>query len=73
MQWFGETWGAPVCEDTQQVTTPVGQECFGCDKPIESQDSGVVLPFEGGTTDPRRQAPYHKHCFIEALFGVKPS
>ncbi len=69
MLWFGESWQAPVCEEEGHVETPVGQECFGCDKLIEATDSGVVLPFEGGTEDPRREAPYHKACFIRSLLG----
>jgi hypothetical protein len=39
MRWFGESWGAPVCEDAEHVATPVGCECFECEL-----DQGFMLP-----------------------------
>lgn len=49
MSWFGESWGAPCCEE-EHVPTPVGEACVLCDEPIEAGDRGFISPFreDGG-------------------------
>lgn len=70
MQWFGESWGAHVCEG-EHVATPVGAICFGsCAEPIVEGDRGVVLPFLGfeGIGNPSPDAPYHLECLLYCIF-----
>lgn len=42
--WFGESWGAPVCDPEDHVRTPVGRACLWCGKPIEAGDQGLLTP-----------------------------
>jgi hypothetical protein len=73
MKWFGQSWGAHVCEG-EHVATPVGEICFGsCATPIVEGDRGVLLPFlgfEGSTDNPCPEVPYHLACFMRSVFGV---
>lgn len=71
MQWFGKSWGAPVCEG-EHIATPVGTICFGsCAQPIVEGDRGVVLPFLGfeGIGHASPDAPYHLACFLRSVCG----
>jgi len=45
MKWFGESWGAPVCEPEEHIETPVGEPCGYCDEPIAEGDIGFRMPF----------------------------
>lgn len=69
MQWFGESWGAHVCEG-EHVATPIGVICAGaCGGVIREGDRGVVLPFLALKADDPAlpEAPYHIACFLRAL------
>ena len=52
--WFGESWGAPVCQAEQRVPTPVGKQCMWCSEPIAAGDQGHVMP----TISIRRSPPW---------------
>jgi hypothetical protein len=67
MRWFGESWGAPVCEDTAHADTPVGEECDACPEPIEGDDQGFLLPFYD--TDAVSEIAYHRGCLMGAILG----
>lgn len=70
-QWFGESWGAPICRECPHVSTPVGQRCGSCNAPIEADDQGVLLPHLGALNDVQYRAlPYHLDCFLD---GILPS
>lgn len=71
--WFGESWGAPVCDPELHVETPVGWQCIGHDhlhvdrSPlIEEGDQGVTLPLyvEPGRAD---RAAYHLDCWLHEV------
>jgi hypothetical protein len=73
MKWFGENWGAPVCEPNDHVTTPVGKLCGGCREPLRENDRGVIMPFLGSETDDKEMA-MHLRCFGRNLgidLGIK--
>jgi len=69
MKWFGESWGAPVCEPEDHAATPVGKLCGGCREPIREIDHGVIMPFLGSETDDKEMA-MHLSCLMRNLgFG----
>ncbi len=57
-KWFGENWGAPVCDPEDHIPTPVGDPCVNCEEAIEAGDQGVVFDL-----------PYHIECFTRAISG----
>ncbi len=67
MQWFGESWGAPICSHTEHTATPAGKSCIECDVEIHLTDSGVILPYlsDNGLTE----AIYHRACFLRSIWG----
>jgi hypothetical protein len=60
MYWFGETWGAPVCEECEHISVPVGEHCAWCEEVITEKDQGVANP---------REAPFHIECFMRTMLG----
>jgi len=62
MMWFGESWGAPVCEEDTRVDVPVGEVCAACGHLVEDGHSGfLVASLEG---PPR---PWHRSCLFRSL------
>ena len=67
MRWFGEHWGAPVCDDSEHVPTPVGRRCGSCDKLIEEGDRGFLIPaIDRGLVV---REPWHFDCLMESVLG----
>lgn len=65
--WFGESWGAPVCEPERHKPTPVGVKCPTCDVPIAEDDQGMLIPLvrdQGWELE-----PYHYTCFLSMVLG----
>lgn len=62
VQWFGESWGAPICDPQDHAPNPGGQ-CMRCDAAITSTDQGVLIPHYGFDV---RDA-FHLRCFLEAV------
>jgi hypothetical protein len=62
--WFGENWGAPVCEPERHMPTPVGDECIDCGQPIKENDQGMLIPFAGYRTV---LGSHHLDCFLRAI------
>ncbi len=83
--WFGEDWGAPVCRDSEAVTTPVGEACAWCREAIVAGDDGFVVPTlglaprqasnesQGLVVDrsalEKSAAVYHHDCFLRTIVG----
>lgn len=64
--WFGDSWGAPVCEMCPHIETPIGRACGGCRVPIVAGDQGFAFPY----FDPEGHdatIPYHLRCFIDSI------
>ncbi len=66
MQWFGESWGAPVCDPKTHIPTPVGSSCAACSAPIAAADCGVHLPFVGDPSG-KGYLDYHHLCFLRSI------
>jgi hypothetical protein len=61
MRWFGEDWGASVCEVSEHMKTPVGRECYRCKKGIEAGDQGIIIP----------GYIWHLECFVQCVVPVE--
>jgi hypothetical protein len=66
VKWFGKTWGAPVCEESDHVATPVGSACTVCGQEVIEGQRGLLLPFCGNPGDPP-ELPYHLQCFLASV------
>lgn len=66
MKWFGESWGAPVCEDETHIEIPVGESCGYCDEPIAEGDQGLRMPFVGDPSG-RGYMNAHHGCLLRAV------
>jgi hypothetical protein len=67
--WFGESWGAPVCEEARRRETPIGEPCFDCGVPIIEDDQGMLIPhiFAEGQW---RLTATHRTCFLRQIIGI---
>jgi len=65
MQWFGESWGAPICAEAPQTEPPVGRPCLYCKEAIGPFDRGFILPYY--KKDEVIMAPYHYSCFLRSV------
>lgn len=68
MKWFGQSWGAPICDPDEHCPTPVGERCARCLLPIGEREQGLIIPhlFAGVT-----QRPWHLLCFLHSTTGHK--
>lgn len=70
MNWFGESWGAPVCEPASRVETPVGTRCARCGERFEAREAGLRVPF---LSAPGARAPhldYHRMCLAALILPI---
>jgi hypothetical protein len=51
MRWFGESWGAPVCRNTEKAPTPDVLCGHGCGHDIRRGDNGVLLQYDGAIAE----------------------
>lgn len=65
--WFGESWGAPVCDPARHLPTPVGDLCEECMGVITAADSGMLIPYLGGLDGPTTLDAYHLPCFLSTM------
>jgi hypothetical protein len=67
MHWFGDDWEAPICKETKQVDVPIGEPCLICNKPIQENDRGLLIPFLRGKEESTTMEPHHLDCFRDAI------
>jgi hypothetical protein len=72
MQWFGDSWGAPICATCEHVATPIGKICVDCEGEIRSEDSGFVVPFVPYPPKGWSEAFYHRDCFVRTFNPIRP-
>jgi hypothetical protein len=63
VKWFGEPWGAEVCETGERVRTPIGGVCPECVGMITLGDQGVLIE----RLDNGFGVPWHLSCFLTAM------
>lgn len=77
VRWFGEDWGAPVCDPRAHIPVPVGMVCVGHDHMhddrsvgIAPEDQGVTVPHlaEGGLTG---RIAYHLDCWLHEIGATR--
>ena len=44
MKWFGDSWGAPVCDPLDHMPTQEGSRCGYCEQDITRDDRGFLIP-----------------------------
>ena len=73
VRWFGESWGAPICDPERHVHAPLGDagkppwNCGGCREPFKAGDQGIVMDYLGAPGDPIEEIAYHRRCLAIAL------
>lgn len=67
MRYFGEPWGAAVCDTGEHVPTPVGWACYACSFPVFAGDQGLLL--ETWRDDHYELIPVHLDC-LTRMVGV---
>ncbi len=69
VRWFGESWGAPICDPDYHVPVPCGDVCLDCGRVIEVTDQGLILQFcylDPDTNEPRAEPrAWHLDCFCD--------
>jgi len=74
LRWFGESWGAPVCEPQTHIETPVGMPCAGHEHlhpdsrvgRIVEGSQGITIPYldgKGGITT----IAFHLACWLHEV------
>jgi hypothetical protein len=73
LRWFGESWGAPVCDPRARIEPPVGMACIGHphlheDRPVAilPDDQGVTMPHLSGDGLVGTVA-YHLDCWLHEI------
>jgi hypothetical protein len=66
--WFGESWGAPVCDPVRHKPTPVGELCVFCEGEILKTDQGLTIPHASAAGVGLRSM--HIECFLKNI-GVE--
>lgn len=63
VQWFGQSWDAPICEIAPKAEVPVGRVCGWCGETFGPEDSGLLLDADETTM------PYHVECQLRSVLG----
>ena len=77
-RWFGDDWGAPICQLTPAVPRP-NIKCHLCMEPIVEGDRGLVMPFMGSTEgipaiiheEGLAQVACHLLCFKKSVLPLE--
>jgi len=79
VQWFGESWEAPVCDPEQEIAVPVDRPCVRCGIYLLVDDQGLAIPYVDPLARelvrPGDELPdvawehlyFHRGCFMEAI------
>jgi len=70
-RWFGESWGAPICDLADHAPTPVGEPCADCSEPIResgARSQGLLVPHLDA--DGASVRPWHLDCFLNSV-GIR--
>ena len=65
-KWFGPSWGAPVNENTEEMSVPLGENCIDCGEAFDHGDQGVAIPASREIAA-NGQVFYHLRCFLREI------
>lgn len=78
VRWFGDSWGAEICDPDYEIEVPIGTKCLECTRIINERDRGVVtgcsdsvwghwaMKINGNRVT---VCSYHLVCFLEQVVG----
>ena len=66
VRWFGESWGAPVCDPRSHVETPEGSLCPQCKEVVVQGQQGVGVPYMASET----YLWWHLDCWLQEVVGI---
>lgn len=72
MKWFGPDSESDKLIHMRRVAVPIGHHCFWCDKRINPNDAGFMVPHLGNAVEESGEKPHHRDCLLENL-GLKTS
>lgn len=71
VKWFGESWGAPICDPADKVDVPTGRLCLMCDREILAGDQGLMVTHLGETANGAWRGairqPWHLDCWLMSV------
>lgn len=72
VRWFGESWGAPICDPRAHIPTPVDWACAGHDHLHDRAHPGMIRAGDQGVTIPSWPGPptviaYHLRCWLHEI------
>jgi hypothetical protein len=82
VRWFGEPWGAPVCEDPRaRILTPLEVPCAFCGTAFRHGDQGVSIQMVFGSAEEaeayagahqgRTVLDHHRECVLQMIQPVR--
>lgn len=68
VRWWGESWGAPICDPRNHVATPVTAQCAECGLMIRAGHRGVSVPTVlGADTEAWEYRHWHLECWLKSM------
>jgi hypothetical protein len=64
-RWFGQSWGAPVCDPATKTAIPLDHLCDQCGLKFLVTDRGLLVRSLG----PEPYVYYHFDCFMGIVLG----
>jgi hypothetical protein len=72
VRYFGDPWPSGICDEGEQVPTPVGQRCLLCGQEIQDGDRGSFMGDWRTGEDGEIYAsvePVHRECSLRSVLG----
>lgn len=63
VKYFGDPWPSGICEEGEQVKTPIGIPCYWCEEAVERGDQGSFMGSQSGPL------PVHRECAFRISMG----
>lgn len=63
MKWFGDSWGAPICQPEEWAPTPTHKACLECSEDIRLGDRGFLVPYSKDGS----YVAFHLQCMLGSV------
>jgi hypothetical protein len=69
--FFGDPWPSGICDEGEQVPTPIGDHCELCGEPIQVFDQGSFIGAMHGDNGQLYavMVPVHRECSLRNVLG----